>query len=384
MLSIGIFVHNLAATGVVRNAIAIAQHMQQAGWDVRLLLCYDNGDLAGQAASIKREVLLDASRNKRSRSLAMAYTIPRLRASLQRNPPDILLSAGNHAHLPCLLASRGLRKPQRVYRISNDLTHQADGLRSLPGAIRRRLVARAIIRDGAQVVMVSPGLAQEPVLARALDAGKAQIIRNGVPLDKIAAQKTAPCDHPWFAEDIPVVIAVGRLVEQKNFPTLMRAVAEARRTRDLRLLLLGGGKAGNRAELERLGAQLGLSDSLDFVGRIANPFPYVARAATLVLPSLWEGSANVLLEAMACDTPVVASATAGNAAEVLDNGRYGILVDPMDIQAMARAILQQCDPATRVAPGRRAAEFDIRTTLGSYQRLFSDVLAANQVSPAAH
>ena len=385
MPSIAIFVHDLSATGVVRNALAIARHMQDvARWRVRLLLGHEGGDLASAADGIARDVLLTDEEAHGRRSRALIRAIPRLRALIRDNPPNILLSAGNHAHLPCLLATRGLQRPLRVYRISNDLAHKSGGLGALPGAIRRRLVAGWIARDAARLVLVSPNLAREAVLGRALRKGKAVVIRNGVPLAAVAAQKDAPCGHPWFDEDIPVLIAVGRLVQQKNFPTLLHALARARRTRELRLILLGGGSPENQAELEELAASLGLTGALDFVGRVANPFPYIARAAALVLPSFWEGSANVLLEAMACGTPVVASRTAGNAAEVIGNGQYGVLVDPADADAMAEAILRQCDPATRIAPGTRAQDFDIRKTLNAYARLFAELAGANQAGAAAH
>ena len=381
MPSLAVFVHDLSATGVVRNALAIARAMQdRPGWQVRLILGHEGGDLAGDAHGLARTALLKPDEVRLKRTPAMARAIPRLRGLLRRDPPDILLSAGNHAHLPCWLATRGLKKPLRVYRISNDLAHgTSPGTRNFSlGTIRRRLVAGRLIRDAARLVLVSPNLGQEPVLGHALATGKATVIRNGVPLDTVVAQKDAPCDHPWFADDIPVIIAVGRLVPQKNFPTLLHAVAEARRTRPLRLILLGGGAATRRAELERLAAELDLEGALDFIGRRANPFPYVARAAALALPSLWEGSANVLLEAMACGTPVVASRTAGNAIEVLDDGRYGLLVSPMDPAAMASALIRQCDPATRVAPGNRAQDFDIRKTLSCYAGVFESIAAARQ------
>lgn len=372
MPSISIFVHDLSATGVVRNALAIARHMQdKEGWQVRLILGHEGGDLVDEAEGLARHPLLLPDEIGMRRSHAMLRAVPRLRALLKQDPPDILLSAGNHAHLPCWLATRGLKTPLRVYRMSNDLSHNSSGL----SAIRRRQVARWLVRDAARLVLVSPNLAQEPVLDAALASGKACVIRNGVPLGAVAAQKDEPCDHPWFASDIPVVVSVGRLVTQKNFPTLVHALAEARQTREIRLILLGGGAAARRAELEHLARELGVSDAIDFVGRLANPFPYAGRATVLALPSLWEGSANVLLEAMACGTPVIASRTAGNAAEVLDQGRYGLLVDPMDSAAMAKAILQQCDPVRRVSPGTRAAEFDIRRTLSAYAELFSTLAA---------
>jgi glycosyltransferase involved in cell wall biosynthesis len=72
------------------------------------------------------------------------------------------------------------------------------------------------------------------------------------------------------------------------------------------------------------------------------------------LPSLWEGASNSLLEALACGVPVVASATAGNAPEVLAGGRYGRLADPASATDLARAIAAQLDGATRILPRDRA------------------------------
>jgi glycosyltransferase involved in cell wall biosynthesis len=82
----------------------------------------------------------------------------------------------------------------------------------------------------------------------------------------------------------------------------------------------------------------------------------VARAATFVLPSLWEGASNALLEAVACDVPIVASRSAGNAQEVLGYGRFGLLVDPLDVKGMAQAILYQTS-ADACRPGNRAADY---------------------------
>ena len=107
----------------------------------------------------------------------------------------------------------------------------------------------------------------------------------------------------------------------------------------------------------------------------------MAAAATLVLPSLWEGSANVLLEAMACGTPVIASRTAGDAEHVLRSGRHGILVDPRNNGELADALLRQLG-GNPVRPGLRAAELSRNAAMIHYLRLFEAVTAnAGQAQP---
>jgi glycosyltransferase involved in cell wall biosynthesis len=89
----------------------------------------------------------------------------------------------------------------------------------------------------------------------------------------------------------------------------------------------------------------------------------------------------VLLEALTCGCAVVASRTAGNAEDILENGRYGRLVDPLDAAAMSEALLAQLDPAKRVSPGGRVEAYDRRHTLSRYRELFN---AVRDGTPASH
>jgi glycosyltransferase involved in cell wall biosynthesis len=101
--------------------------------------------------------------------------------------------------------------------------------------------------------------------------------------------------------------------------------------------------------------------------------PYLARAAVVALPSWWEGSSNVLLEALACKTPVVASETAGNARVVLADGRYGMLVDPTDVDGIAAALLRQSGEFA-IRPGTRALAFSSDRALDAYSIAFADLV----------
>jgi glycosyltransferase involved in cell wall biosynthesis len=372
---IQIFVSDLSATGVVRNAIAIANEAAASGYQVRLLTCNADGVLRnelGPGVAVVR--LNDPGDAHRPRRTQMKRALLAYRRHCRQWRPDIMLSAGNHGHLLSTFAWLGL-PGMKVLRFSNDLTHgMPSRMTHLWRSARFRLIAWAADR----LVYVSRAQARHRLLARQLAAGKALVIPNGVDLDLATRGAAQPCDHPWLNESsIPVVLAVGRHVPQKNFPALLQAFAMARATRPMRLIFLGDGKPTAMAALHALAAELGVERDVEFIPATGNPFPYMAAARTLVLPSLWEGSANVLLEAMACDTSVVASRTAGDAEDVLDNGRYGVLVDPRDIGQMAEALLCQTGPNS-IRPRSRALAFSRSDTMRQYIRLF-DQLGAQPI-----
>lgn len=128
---------------------------------------------------------------------------------------------------------------------------------------------------------------------------------------------------------------------QKDFPTLIRAFALVQGRRPCRLLILGEGQA--RPRLEALIADLRLTEWVALVGYQSNPYAFLARAALFVLSSAWEGSPNVLTEAMALGIPVVSTDCPSGPAEVLEGGRFGRLVPVGNPAALATAIEMTLD-----------------------------------------
>ena len=263
-------------------------------------------------------------------------------------------------------------------RISNDLDHMIDGKPTRPCSRWWRIAKfRAVAAFADQVVFVSRHLLRSKSVLGSEAIAKAVVIPNGVDVRSVRERAKEPCDHPWVTDvdSIPLVIAIGRFAPQKNMPTLLRALAIARRTRDMRLLLIGSGPL--KEELQKEAAALGIEDAVDFVAPVPNPMPFLARASVMALPSWWEGSSNVLLEALACGTPVVASRTAGNAEDVLDFGRYGLLVDPGDADGMAAALLSQTGPDVQL-PGDRALDFCREAALEAY----ADLILGQEALPS--
>jgi glycosyltransferase involved in cell wall biosynthesis len=216
------------------------------------------------------------------------------------------------------------------------------------------------------VVAVSDGVADDFAQVTGFRRSRIRTIYNPVVTAELSALAEAPLDDPWFAPgQPPVVLSVGRLAVQKDFPTLLRAFALVRAQRPARLLILGEGD--KRPELEALARRLGVMRDVCLRGYVDNPFAYMRRCAVFVLSSAYEGLPNALIEAMACGAPVVSTDCPSGPAEILDSGKYGCLVPIGDEAAMAAATLAILRYAPDTTSTRHQAQrFSIETSADQY------------------
>lgn len=202
-----------------------------------------------------------------------------------------------------------------------------------------------------RIVAVSKGTALDLAKVIRIDPKTIACIYNPLVSDGLIAQSKEPVDHPWFAGDgPPVVIGVGRLEPQKNFSLLIRAFAKARARMPARLVILGNGS--ERQMLEDLVAELGLQEDVALLGFVPNPHAYVAKADLMVLSSDFESLANVVIEALAVGTPVIATDCPSGPAEALNHGACGTLVPVGDVDRMSTAMLEVlCERPPPIARG---------------------------------
>lgn len=178
-------------------------------------------------------------------------------------------------------------------------------------------------------------------------------------------------------DDGKVVVAAGRLVPQKGFDILIKAHAKLI-ARDVshNLVILGEGPL--RAELEELAKNLGVCGSVVFKGFVSNPSEYFRTASVFVLSSRFEGLGMVILEAMMVGAPVIATDCPYGPAEILENGKYGILVPPEDVDLLSEAIEKMLfDPVLKnhlrqIGP-LRAADFLPDKIISQWDRLFESL-----------
>jgi glycosyltransferase involved in cell wall biosynthesis len=187
------------------------------------------------------------------------------------------------------------------------------------------------------VTAVSEGVADDLMQAARLSPSQVQVIYNPIVTPDLLKKSAAPLEHPWFQRgEPPVILGVGRLTAQKAFDVLIEAFAEVRRSKQVRLLILGEGE--DRPMLERLIKRLQLDGDVELPGFVSNPYSYMAHAGVFVLSSRWEGLPTVLVEAMSLGTPVVATDCPSGPREILQGGQYGQLVAMDDPAALALAM----------------------------------------------
>ncbi len=169
-----------------------------------------------------------------------------------------------------------------------------------------------------------------------IDRRRATVIPNPVDSERIRGLARASSPHPWIrAGTTPVGVAVGRLARQKNYPLLVDAMAKLRDETNLRLIVIGEGP--DRDVLQEQIERLGLVERIDLHGLDTNPYPTMAGADLLILPSEEEAFGLVVVEALACGIPVVATDCAGPRAILRDGG--GVVVPRGDSDALAAAVL---------------------------------------------
>jgi glycosyltransferase involved in cell wall biosynthesis len=241
-----------------------------------------------------------------------------------------------------LWAARLARVPTRVVvREANTLSVASQGAASGKDRLLPTL-ARICYPWADGIVAVSEGAADDLARTTALPRARISVLDNPIVTPELRALAAAPLDHPWFRPgEPPVILGVGRLSKQKDFPSLLRAFAAVRRAREARLLILGEGE--ERSSLTALITELGLVEDAALAGFVENPFGYMARAAVFVLSSAWEGSPGVLVQALACGARVVATDCESGPREILQNGRFGSLVPTGNVAALGAAILAAID-----------------------------------------
>ncbi len=174
-----------------------------------------------------------------------------------------------------------------------------------------------------------------------IDPQRLHVMRNGVDLQRFAPQPAAGARSALGVDGMPLLVSVGHLIERKGHHLVIEALALLLRTYpDARLVIIGEGE--ERGRLERQIDQLGLAARVRLAGALpqAELPRWYAAADALVLASSREGWANVLLEAMACGTPVVATRIWGTP-EVVQGAVAGRLVerDAASIAAGVEALL---------------------------------------------
>ncbi|CAN5524203.1 glycosyltransferase [soil metagenome] len=352
---LAVFLPCLAGGGAERSLVSLADGLARRGHTVDLVLAHADGEYLSTLPDTLRLVDLKKER--------VLDSVGPLRRYLRASRPAALLSALDHANVAAILGGKLARTGTKI-AVSLRNTLGEEYAHPTRGQCLTLTAARRLYPAADAIIAVSNGVADDAARVLGLSRNRIQTIYNPVITPSLLQEKEEPPDHPWFSDGgPPVVLGVGRLNAQKDFPTLIRAFK--RLASPARLLILGEGEL--RADLETLAAPLG--DRAAFPGFTKNPFPTMKACGVFALSSRYEGLPGVLVQAMACGAPLVATDCPSGPREILEDGKWGSLVPVGDDAALAAAIDRALTSPRPNHPSACLARFEEAPVLDAYERL---------------
>lgn len=354
-----IFVPSLRGGGAERIMVILANGFIRRGIRVDLVLSKAEGPYLDDLSSEVKVIDL--------RSRGVLFSLYELVKYLGKERPSALLSAMGHTNVVAVIAgmlaggaTRVVISERNHYSVSTENAKNNIVRRKILNFVRPWAYSRA---DG--IVAISCGVADDIAENLGLNRSEIDVVYNPALAPNLLPLSLQNPDHHWFRQDsAPVILGTGRLTPQKDFITLIKAFEMVYQQRDVKLLILGEGHL--RGEIEAMIKKMGLQNVVELVGYVRNPYSYMRNAALFVLSSRWEGFGNVIVESMACGTPVVSTDCPSGPAEILENGKWGRLVPVGDKTALASAILTTLDEAKHPDVVERSRDFSVEKGVDGY------------------
>lgn len=354
---ISFFLATSGHSGVDRAMQHLIPAIAQRGYPVDLLQVRKHGPYLQPPPTGVRTIDLGSSHT---------YScLPAIIRYLRKERPVAMLSDKDRVNRTALLARLLARVPTRLIlrsgtTISIDLETRGWFERWLQRHSMGRLYEYAY-----NVVVPSEGAADDMSRYTGLNRDKITAVPSPIVPDSLLTAILPIPDHPWFREDIPLILSVGELCSRKDFETLLRAFALLRRQRPCRLMILGRGK--RRKALMQLAKDLQVQEDFDLPGFVDAPYTYMAHADLFAFTSRWEGLPFAPVEALAVGTPVVSTDCPSGPAEILQHGHYGPLVPVGDVEALVKAMGEVLDHPLPPAELRKAASpFTVSASTDAY------------------
>lgn len=356
--------------GIGRALVNLISHIDRRRFLTQLILLHEKRQYLGDVP----EGVPIYNLHKRH----VRHTLLPLARLLHHIRPDLLFSTQGHANILALLANQLSFSPARTIisvRTTPSVAHGADP------KMKNRIVIPFLIRQlyprADCIHAVSRGAAEDTQEIASIAKDRIKVIYNPIVDERMQSLSEEQVHHPWFSSPSPIIVSVGRLSPEKGYTYLLQAVARVLQERPVKLVMVGEGR--QREELETLARKIDIVHDVAFLGYQENPYKYMARADVFVLSSLWEGLANVVIEAMACGAPVVATDCPSGPGEIITKSEEGLLVLPANAEALANAILRVLSDARlrhtmRVAGRARAQDFHVDRITREYEQLFLRVL----------
>jgi glycosyltransferase involved in cell wall biosynthesis len=317
---------DLEPGGAQRVLITIFNNMDRTHFDPYMLIINSKGPMK---RFISKSGVYGLGRRR------LRYSIIHIIRWCRKIEPDLIISTMSHLNLALITFKRFL--PEGAVLIIREANTPEMRLRHSKYPVMYFTLYRMLYHFSDHIICNSNHMKENMVKLFPKTKDMITVIPNPVDMDFVRMMSAGY--SAVYPDGKYRLVSVGRLDYQKGFDRLLKVFKIALEKRpDLSLTVVGGGPEHDK--LMELANMLGISSKVKFTGYLENPYPYMARAHLFISTSRWEGLPNVVLESLACGTPVVAFDCPGGTAEIVKNGFNGWLVRDGDIFSMAKKI---CD-----------------------------------------
>lgn len=360
MKKVTLYIPSMNGGGAERVMLTLANGLAEKDIQVDLLLNRVEGPYLKDVSKKVNIVNLNTSRTLRS--------ILPLSKYLRKERPDAILSAMNYVNIVTLIAKLISNSDTKV--IVSEHSNLTESIKRLSPTKQRilKLLMGYTYKKADQIVAVSNGVAEALIHEINIEANKITTIYNPIFSEDLVRRSYKLISHSWLNENAPpLVLAAGRLTPQKDFATLIHAFKKLLKKRACNLIILGEGEL--RPDLEKLIKDLGLEENVQLPGFVDNPYAWMSKADLFVLSSISEGFGNVIVEAMACGTPVVSTDCPSGPNEILEDGKWGELVPPGKPDLLAGAIANSLENPLNRDIKTRAKFFSVDNAVEQYRNI---------------
>jgi len=364
--------HNLGKGGAERVLATLLENLDADRIEPVCVLF--TGEIAYKIPGNIKIYVLNSSpaRNPFAKLTKAVYRIVRLAGIINKERPEVLCGFLTGVNFVLLAAGKISKVSCRII-FSEHSTPSIELYRKTDFIYRFML--RAFYNAADLTIAVSKGVKDDLAGYFGVIEGKIKVIYNPIDIEMIQIQKKeAITGTDWFNGKVPVVITAGSLTKPKAQDRLIRAFKLVRSRLACKLVLLGEGPRLD--ELKNICEDLDIEEDVAFLGFQQNPYKYVARSTVFVLSSDWEGFGNVLVEAVACGTPVISSDCKSGPDEIIENNVTGILVPVKDENSLAAAILELITNKEKAREYAQKAKdstdrFSVKKILDEYCKVFA-------------
>ncbi|MGM8216829.1 glycosyltransferase [Bacillaceae bacterium W0354] len=360
------FLYRLAGGGAERTILNIIKNLDEEEFEIILVLSSSkNNDYIELLPSNVKVRYLNEDR--------LRYSFLRLSKCIKEENPDLLFSTVNENNIILLIAKiLSFKNIPAIVRESSNRTQAGKATRL------NKKVTRFLYNQFAdRIISLSQGVCDDLINNFGINKSKVNIIYNPIDIENINKLGSEEVYDLDINTGEKLIIAVGRLVEAKDFFTLIKAFHLVSSEVNAKLLILG--KGPKETELIALCKKLKVENKVVFGGFKQNPYKYIKKADLFVLSSKWEGFGHVIVEAMASGTPVIATDCNSGPREIIGNDQYGVLVPVSDYEEIAMKLVfllkdEDSREYYRKKGIERAYRFEASKITKEYSRVMCEVI----------